>query len=310
MKENIVRKPVQRVHNVLKAYDNTDPHWASVVDCGLIPSILYLGQLIVGFFGGWPGPIIPKLRDPNESPIPYRLTETELSLVATMTMLGSIPGPYASGWLSNSIGRKPCIIAGGVLSVIGSAILAAAENLAMLYCGRLLLGFAGGIISVMIVVYIGEIASTSIRGILLTGFGITMTVGSILLFSIGPYLSYFRTTSVGLALAIAFTFGAIMLPESPTFYIIKGYGIIPHTIIGEMFTPNVRSNGSTLSLSIAWVFGFTVNTVFGVLIESVGGHLAFWFFSSICACAFIFTIFYIPETKGKSLLEIQELLNK
>ncbi|XP_045780285.1 uncharacterized protein LOC123877526 [Maniola jurtina] len=437
--------------------------------------LMYLGQMIVGFYGAWPGTILPKLRDPYQSPVPYKLTETELSLVATMTMLGSIPGPYASGWLSNTIGRKPCIIAGGILLVIGSAILAAARNLAMLYCARLLLGFAGGIVGVMNVVYIGEIASTNIRGILLTAIGIFMTVGSILLFSIGPLLSYFLTTSVGLALSIVFTLGAVLLPESPTFYIIKGnedkaidvlqdlgrledvtklesankefiettdkqdwkelfsirsnrkaflitviinilqncsgllavinfsasifemagssiksnismviivgfqlvgsiitpffieragrkrilliscatccismfilglyfylnyvensiinklkwlplviliiyfigynfgYGIIPNTIIGEMFTPKVRSKGSTLTMSISWVFGFTVNTVFGMLLESVGGHFAFWFFSLVCACAFIFTLFFIPETKGKSLLEIQELLNK
>lgn len=62
------------------------------------------------------------------------------------------------GWLSNSKGRKPCLILGGVLSVMANVILSISENLAMLYCGRIVAGAGTGIISLINVVYIGEIA--------------------------------------------------------------------------------------------------------------------------------------------------------
>ncbi|CAH2266503.1 jg23629 [Pararge aegeria aegeria] len=88
----------------------------------------------------------------------------------------------------------------------------------------------------------------------------------------------------------------------------SGLGIIPNAIIGEMFTSNVRSKGSTLTMTTSWFFGFMVTTAFGALLEAVGGHVAFWFFSCTCACAVLFTIFFVPETKGKTLLEIQDAL--
>ncbi|XP_052744834.1 facilitated trehalose transporter Tret1-like [Bicyclus anynana] len=87
-----------------------------------------------------------------------------------------------------------------------------------------------------------------------------------------------------------------------------GLGIIPNAIIGEMFTSNVRSKGSTVTMTTSWLFGFAVTTAFGALLETVGGHVAFWFFSATCAGAVLFTFFFVPETKGKTLLEIQDSL--
>ncbi|XP_023946829.2 facilitated trehalose transporter Tret1-like [Bicyclus anynana] len=87
-----------------------------------------------------------------------------------------------------------------------------------------------------------------------------------------------------------------------------GLGIIPNTLMGEMFTSNVRSKGSTLTLTTSWLFGFLVSTAFGAFFVTIGGHVAFWFFSGTCACALLFTIFVVPETKGKTLLEIQQSL--
>lgn len=86
--------------------------------------------------------------------------------------------------------------------------------------------------------------------------------------------------------------------------------MIPGTLIGEMFQSNVRSIGSTFSMTVPWMFGFGLTTVFGYMISGLGSHVPFWIFSSMCALACIFGIFVVPETKGKTLIEIQEMLNK
>ncbi|CAH2096882.1 unnamed protein product [Euphydryas editha] len=440
----------------------------------MISACIYLGQALIGYTTTWSGPIIPKLRDLNQSPLPYLPSEMEISLIATFLYVGCIPAPYIMGWLSNFKGRKPCLVIGGTISIIAYGLLATANNLAMLYSGRILGGFGLGIVAVMNLVYIGEIASTSIRGILLTIVGISMTCGSILLFTVGGFLSYHASTYFGLSLSIAFTLGTLMLPESPIFYVLKddeqaldkvlqvlgrsdekkkmfearnefkshntridvielftvkankralfvviiinvlqqcsgvmvvvffsasifemagssirsdvgmivigcfqllgstiapffverlgrktlliistiicsvsmfglglyfyldyigepginnvkwlpfvililffigydsGIGIIPNVLIGEMFTCNTRSIGSTIAMSTAWLAGFLVTTVFSTMLESLGAYGVFWFYSSTCACALLFTIFFIPETKSKSLLEIQKLMN-
>ncbi|XP_061380085.1 facilitated trehalose transporter Tret1-like isoform X2 [Danaus plexippus] len=90
----------------------------------------------------------------------------------------------------------------------------------------------------------------------------------------------------------------------------SGLAIIPNVLMGEMFTPNVRSCGSTLTMTMSSLVGFLVTTVFGTIINDVGPFIPFWVFSCTTALSFLFTIFFIPETKGKSLLEIQMDLDK
>ncbi|XP_052744835.1 facilitated trehalose transporter Tret1 [Bicyclus anynana] len=322
--------------------------------------VVYVGQIINGFSGAWAGPGLPLLRDLEQSPLPYLLTESQLSFVASLTYLGAIPGTHITAWLSNTRGRKPCLVIGGFVSVLSYVFLATANNLAMLYISRFLAGVTIGIVNVMNLVYIGEIASPKIRGILLTAIGIFTTVGMLMIFAVGPYLSYNDIIYVGIILAIAYLFLLIWIPESPIFYAIQGrnedvnkvlqdlgrtedftlglyfyldkighpvvdkikwlplvvlilfyigfdsgFGIIPNALVGEMFTPNVRSKGSTVALTTSYLCGFGITTAFGALLEIIGGHVAFWFFSGTCACAFLFTAFFIPETKGKTLLDIQ-----
>ncbi|XP_047539908.1 sugar transporter ERD6-like 4 [Vanessa atalanta] len=135
--------------------------------------------------------------------------------------IGAVPGPYMIGWLSNIKGRKPCLILGGVVSILAYTLLATANNLAMLYSGRIFAGFGIGIIALVNVVYIGEIASTPIRGVLLTVVGFCTTLGTILSFSVGPFFSYHVSAYAGLSLAVIFTLSSLMIPESPIFYILR-----------------------------------------------------------------------------------------
>nr|XP_034837075.1 facilitated trehalose transporter Tret1-2 homolog [Maniola hyperantus] len=105
--------------------------------------------------------------------------------------------------------------------VIAYVILAISRNVAMLYIGRFMVGVGGGAINVMNLVYIGEISSASIRGILLTTIGVFMTVGSIVLYATGPYISYHGTTYIALAISVIFLFCLFFIPESPIFFALQ-----------------------------------------------------------------------------------------
>lgn len=67
-------------------------------------------------------------------------------------------GPYISGYLSNMVGRKPCLFLGGGITLVGFALKALASHIGMILAGRATVGLGTGIIFVMNLVYIGEIA--------------------------------------------------------------------------------------------------------------------------------------------------------
>lgn len=85
-----------------------------------------------------------------------------------------------------------------------------------------------------------------------------------------------------------------------------GIGPISYIFPGEIFEPNVKSFGTTLVISIGLLGEFLIATFLPTLSEEVGFHVPFWIFTCTTFAALFFVLLWIPETKGKSFLEIQE----
>lgn len=77
---------------------------------------------------------------------------------------GSWLGALISGYVSDVFGRKKAIILGCVIWVIGSTIICASQNIAMLVVGRVINGLSVGIESAQVPVYISELAPPTMRG--------------------------------------------------------------------------------------------------------------------------------------------------
>lgn len=73
-------------------------------------------------------------------------------------LISWVSGPYITGYLSNVKGRKPCLFLGGSITFLAFLILGLANNFALIIIGRILSGVGTGIIFVVNLVYIGEIA--------------------------------------------------------------------------------------------------------------------------------------------------------
>lgn len=78
--------------------------------------------------------------------------------------------------------------------------------------------------------------------------------------------------------------------------------------MGELFSSNIKSLASTATASFCWILGFFITQYFEQISSALGSDTSFWFFSACCVLAFAFVFILLPETKGKSLEEIQELL--
>ncbi|PWN35849.1 putative high-affinity glucose transporter [Meira miltonrushii] len=77
---------------------------------------------------------------------------------------GSFLGAIVSGLLTDKLGRRNSIFVSTIIFVIGSIITCAAQAIGMLVVGRLICGFAIGIASAQVPVYISELVPSRLRG--------------------------------------------------------------------------------------------------------------------------------------------------
>lgn len=86
-----------------------------------------------------------------------------------------------------------------------------------------------------------------------------------------------------------------------------GWGPIPWLIMSEIFPLKVRGFASAVCVLTNWSMAFIVTKTFQdmmILLTSAG---TFWLFASMCTLNVIFTIALIPETKGKTLEQIEAI---
>jgi sugar porter (SP) family MFS transporter len=79
-------------------------------------------------------------------------------------------------------------------------------------------------------------------------------------------------------------------------------------VTSEIYPNKIRGVAMSVSTAVSWVGTFIVVQFFPWMLNSLGGAVAFGFFLFFTIWAFFFILTRIPETKGKSLEEIEEEL--
>lgn len=87
-------------------------------------------------------------------------------------------------------------------------------------------------------------------------------------------------------------------------------GAVLWVVISEIFPNKVRSQGQALGSFTHWIFAAALIWGFPVLNNSVGGGISFGFFAVMMVLHFFFAWKILPETKGKSLEEIQQEMKR
>ncbi|XP_050534162.1 facilitated trehalose transporter Tret1-like isoform X2 [Daktulosphaira vitifoliae] len=88
-----------------------------------------------------------------------------------------------------------------------------------------------------------------------------------------------------------------------------GFGPLPWAIMGEMFPSNLKSVATSLTASFCWLLGFVLTYNFPGMRDLLGMDFVFFLFAFFCIMALIFSLFILPDTEGKTLQEIQDILN-
>ncbi|XP_061184140.1 solute carrier family 2, facilitated glucose transporter member 8-like [Saccostrea echinata] len=84
-----------------------------------------------------------------------------------------------------------------------------------------------------------------------------------------------------------------------------GWGPIPMLVMSELFPAPARGAASGIAMFTNWFCAFLITKEFILLQELFGQAGTFWIFGVCCLCGVMFVSKYLPETKGKSLEDIE-----
>jgi len=79
-------------------------------------------------------------------------------------------------------------------------------------------------------------------------------------------------------------------------------------LISEIFPNRVRGIGVSISVSALWSASFILTFTFPILNRALGSAGTFWTYAGICLAGLFFVLLCVPETKGKTLEQIEREL--
>jgi MFS transporter, SP family, arabinose:H+ symporter len=125
--------------------------------------------------------------------------------------------------------------------------------------------------------------------------------------------------SVGMGvslLLLVYAFVSDQLAGNMVLFSILGYiasfaaSLAPITwvVVTELFPNKIRGTAMSVAIAAHWSCTFLVTQTFPYILEKIGGQYAFGIFALISFFTLFFAWKYIPETKGKTLEQIQKEL--
>ena len=116
-----------------------------------------------------------------------KLTEQQTSLVVAAVLAGSAVSSIVAGALADWLGRKKMMIVSALLFVLSVGIIYVSNSFVPLLIGRLLQGASGGVIAVVVPLYLAECVPAASRGRSTAMFQFFLTIGIALAALVGKY---------------------------------------------------------------------------------------------------------------------------
>jgi len=88
-----------------------------------------------------------------------------------------------------------------------------------------------------------------------------------------------------------------------------GQGAVIWVFIAEIFPNNVRTRGQSMGSGTHWVFAALITLVMPWLLGRFDGAVIFGFFTTMMLLQLLFALVLMPETKGRSLESLAEILS-
>ncbi|MDR3698798.1 MAG: sugar porter family MFS transporter [Candidatus Sulfopaludibacter sp.] len=148
----------------------------------------------------------------------------------------------------------------------------------------------GAINLVCTLIALGVVDRFGRRALMLTGCaGIAVSHGLLGL------AYYFKLNGLPVLVLTLCTIGCYAMSLAPVTWV----------IISEIFPNRIRGLAVSVAVSALWVACFLLTFTFPLLNAALGPAGTFWLYAAICATGFFFILARVPETKGKTLEEIE-----
>jgi MFS family permease len=227
-----------------------------------------LGGLLYGIDVGIVGGAVPYLEATSH------LGPAELSIIVAAVLLGSVFSTLFAGVLADWMGRKPLMIVSGIAFTLSIPVIALSQSYSALFFGRLLQGMSGGLVGVVVPLYLAECLSAQKRGRGTGVFQWMLTLGIFAAAIIGVLVSYHvdAVARIGSADALFhakdhawrsifwmsmppglfFVFGSFFISESPRWLFRRGKAEQAHSALlrsrtAEQAGVELREMGETAS---------------------------------------------------------------
>jgi MFS family permease len=76
-------------------------------------------------------------------------------------------------------------------------------------------------------------------------------------------------------------------------------------VIAEIFPNRIRGPAVSVAVSALWIASFALTFTFPLLNQLLKTAGTFWLYSVICLAGLVFILLRVPETKGKTLEQIE-----
>ena len=204
----------------------------------ILLTVAGLGGLLYGIDVGVIGGALPYLEATSG------LSAAELSVIVAAVLLGSVFSTLFAGLLADWMGRKALMIVSGLAFVASIPVIALSHGYGPLFMGRLLQGMSGGLVGVVVPLYLAECLTASVRGKGTAIFQWMLTLGIVAAALVGIYFSYrveavaragdaatllaFKDQAwrrifwVSMPPGIVFVLGALLVAESPRWLFRRG----------------------------------------------------------------------------------------
>jgi SP family sugar porter-like MFS transporter len=150
----------------------------------------------------------------------------------------------------------------------------------------------GAVNLVFTFVAIGTVDKLGRRVLMLTG-----SAGLAIIYTLLGAFYYVHSRGVHMLALVIAAIGCYAMSLAPVTWV----------VISEIFPNRIRGRAVSVAVTVLWVASFILTYTFPLMNRDLGAAKTFWIYAGICVAGFIFIKARLPETKGKTLEEIESL---